>query len=49
MKIVTVVCSDCGHEKKEKHYSEDEAKRQNARIVRPHCEKCKSLNVRVYQ
>lgn len=48
MKVVTVVCLDCGHERKEKHYTSEEAKRQNAEIIRPRCSKCGSANVRVY-
>ncbi|MCL5883906.1 MAG: hypothetical protein M1377_00880 [Deltaproteobacteria bacterium] len=45
MKMVTVVCRQCGFEKRIKVYSREEAERERIQAAAPKCEKCGSANV----
>lgn len=45
MKIKTKVCKNCGHEKKIKVYTAEEARQKRIHINRPICENCGSTNV----
>ena len=47
MKMVTVVCRQCGFEKRIQVYSREEAERERIQIAPPRCEKCGSTNVAI--
>ena len=45
MKVMIVVCKQCGNEKRIEVYSPEEAERKRIQIAPPRCEKCGSANV----
>jgi len=48
MEYQTLVCQDCGYEKKIKVYDREEAEKRKIRLARPRCEKCGSYNIKLY-
>lgn len=48
MKYKTLVCQDCGYEKKIKVYDREEAEKERIQLVKPRCEKCGSYNIKLY-
>lgn len=48
MKIMVLVCQNCGHEEKIKIYTREEAERNTFQLANPRCSKCGSNNVRLY-
>jgi transposase-like protein len=48
MKIKLMVCQRCGHEQRVKIYDREEAEREGFPLARPRCEKCGSLDVKLY-
>jgi Zn ribbon nucleic-acid-binding protein len=45
MKVMIVVCKQCGHEKRIEVYNHEEAERKRIQIAPPKREKCGSANV----
>lgn len=48
MKIMILVCNDCGNEEKIKIYTPEEVEKEGRRAGPPRCSKCVSTNVRLY-
>jgi len=48
MKIMLVVCSQCGYKEKREIYDSEDAERRNLRLVPPRCSRCGSTNVKLY-
>jgi hypothetical protein len=48
MKKVIVKCNQCGYEERIEIYTQEEAKKEQIRLMPPRCSKCGSPNVKMH-